>query len=417
MKISHNIKSIFQNSFWIFLSKIIIPACFFILTVVIARRLGAYALGNCAFVLTLFYVFELICCLGMDNLVIREVANDNQIAEKFLSSGVIIGFFSAFVCYFLMVGITFIGQYPLLTKKLIFIIGVGLFPGFINYLAESIFIGLEKSKYLFFGVLIKAIGILLFSLFFVLIGWKLYGVMLAIVIGYILSAVFLIGCFLREKIKIDKIIDKEFIKKFKDVFSTFFLINILVSIFYAVDIIIISKIVSIEDVGIYSIAKRAVRMGFVFVFSIVTALFPIISKTIFSKRNDFRIIYGKSLRLIFLLSFGLTMILILISAPFILFVYGDAYSKAIQLFRILSCNIIFLSLSFLFSRFIISAGQQSKDLLALGLSLGCLFILAPVFTYKWGITGMAYASLIAQIILCGIHYYILKQYVIVNLKE
>ena len=107
-------------------------------------------------------------------------------------------------------GISIVGQYPQETIKLIFIRGLVFFPGFINYLSESIFIGLEKSKHISFAVILRAVLMLFLSWLAVVIGWGLCGVMFAIVIAYSISAVFLISCLMSKGVKIGKIRDKEF---------------------------------------------------------------------------------------------------------------------------------------------------------------------------------------------------------------
>lgn len=68
----------FKNSVYIFLSKASFVFASFVMSVMVARKLGLVEFGIYSLALSLYAMFELLSSSGLDNVVIREVAQDNS---------------------------------------------------------------------------------------------------------------------------------------------------------------------------------------------------------------------------------------------------------------------------------------------------------------------------------------------------
>ena len=409
-------KSVLHNSISIFLSKSILHLSFFLLATLIVRKLGLAEFGKYSISISLYSIFELISLLGLDNFILREVSKDNSLAPKFLVNGLVLGLFSTAFFYLIVSFVSNLLFYPPEIKLIIYILSIALFPAFINTLCETLLISLQKAKYILYTSLLREAFMLLLSFVFLSVFPSLYLVMLAIIISRLIGGLVYIYFLAKNGIKIYTKIDPIFFKNIFKVVTAFALISILSNIFLEADILILSKTVAVAEVGIYSIAKKIMRLMFIFVYSIITALFPIISHKYYVSKEKFLSLYRVSFKVILLLSSFLVFITFLSVVWLIKIFFGKAFIDSVIVTKILIFSILPLSLSFLFSRFLIVSNRQNKDLLALCIGL-LLFIIAGILSaLKWSYTGMAFASVISITILFGIHYLFVKKYVISLLK-
>lgn len=294
--------------------------------------------------------------------------------------------------------------YPAEIKSIIYILSIALFPAFINTLCEALLISLQKARYILYTSLIRETFMLLLSFAFLFIFHSLYLVMLAIIISRLIGGLLYIYFLGKNSIKIHTRIDPIFFQNIFKVVTIFVLISILSTILLEADILILSKTTSVTEIGIYSIAKKIMRLMFIFVYSIITALFPIISHKYYVSKEKFLSLYRDSFKVIFLLSSFLVFITFSSSAWLIKIFFGKAFIESITVTKILIFSIVPLGLSFLFSRFLIIANLQKRDLLVLFIGLMSIIVLGISMSLSWGYIGMGIAVVVSSLILFGLHY-------------
>jgi len=408
--VSHT-KSIVKNSIAILSLKITLPISFFILAISIARILGPEEFGKYSLVLAIYCIFELISFLGLDNLVIREIAKEPANASRFLSNGILLGFFSTSICFLLMSIFSNVMGYSYDIKKAIYIIGFVLLPTFVNSLSEAIFIALEKAKYAFFVSFIRDLFMVSGGIFFLFRYHSIYLVLITIIIVRFLSSFFFVYLLIRHNIKLSLKIDFTFIHNIARIISTFVLIAILANIFLEIDIIILSKIRDMAEVGFYSVAKKFMKMGFLFIFSFVTALFPIISKTFKLSKDTFYKLCSMIFKYTLMFIFPIIIAINFLSSDVIFLFFGKDFVASVIILRILIWSLIPLSMIFLQSRILIAADHQNKDLCALAIGLIISVTLIITLTLKWGYFGTSLAVLISTVTSSILYCYMVSKYV------
>ena len=415
------LKSVFRNSTPIFLSKSVLSISFFLLAILIVRRLGLTEFGKYSICISLYSIFELVSFLGLDNFILREVSKDLSQASKFLSQGLILGIFSTAFFYLATLLISNLMFYPSEIKSIIYVLSIALFPAYINTLCEVLFISVQKAKYVFYVSLVREIFLLLLSIMFLFIFHSLYLVMLAIIISRIIGGLLYFYFLAKIGIKASLGIDPVFFKNICKVIPTFVLISIFSTIFLEADMLILSKTTAIADVGIYGIAKRILRMMFIFTYSIITALFPVISHSYHVSKWQFLSLFRTSFKNIFFLSSSLVVIALLFSPCFISIFFGKDFIHSVSVTRVLVFSIVPLSLIFLFSRFLIVANCQRQDLLALVIGLVSIVLLGISMSLSWGYIGMSIAVVISTVILFSAQYLFVQADVIkptlIHLRE
>lgn len=411
LRLTGFIKGTLRNSISISLASILASVSLFILTFLVARKLGPGEFGGFSIGLSLFAIFEFISRLGLDNLLIREISKEESRVGVFFYHGILLGAISTSVCLVALIVTGIFLRYPWEVQRLIYAVGLLLLPYFLNFLSETICIALQKAQFALYTALVREAVMLILSIVFLAVGRNIL---------YVIAAIFLSRCigllvfgyfFYRIKVKPILHLDTVFIKNLLRILPVFIFISIIFSLFWEIDIIILSKIVTLSEVGIYSIAKKLVRANFILLYGVATALFPVISYAFTSSKEEFKRLYALSMRYIFLLSVFMVLAMLWGIPIFIRLFLGSRFIDSIPITKILVWSIIPWSLSFLLSRFLIAGGRQDKDLLALSIGLVSLTILGIALSYKSGVVGMSLAIIISLIILVCMHYFFVKKYV------
>jgi O-antigen/teichoic acid export membrane protein len=386
----------YKNSLYIVLSKSSFVVAAFCISVMAAKKLGLHGFGVYSLVFSLYMMFELIVTLGVDNIVIRETASDHSKAKIFFTHGAAIGILSSLVCFFLLIMTGQFMQYPNEIKIAILQMGNLLFPSFLYFLLEALLIALQRPKDMLVGALCRDVSAVGMGAFILSAGGGLYGLIEAMFIARFIGLTVLLHFFSKQyTIEWSSSIDLSFLKKFLKLIPTFFGIGILAGIFLEIDTIVLSKFLSIPELGLYTLAKRIMRVGNVFYYSVVTAFFPLISQVLNSNKERLALFRRIKWTLGILI---VSLILIaLITAPFVIRIFfGREYLPAVSYLQILIWAWIPLSLALLTSRFLIAGHKQDKDLLSVILGLVCLIISGICFSLKWQGMGMAVAFVLSS---------------------
>lgn len=97
--------TVLKNSGWLFLDRFIRALLGLIIGAWVARYLGPSQFGKLAFYIALISLFQTICSLGIDGVVVREIAKTSNRANIILGTSFWFRFMSGFICWFLvMVG-------------------------------------------------------------------------------------------------------------------------------------------------------------------------------------------------------------------------------------------------------------------------------------------------------------------------
>ena len=152
------------------------------------------------------------------------------------------------------------------------------------------------------------------------------------------------------------------------------------------------------ETGLYTSAMIIAKLPAFFIFPIITALFPIISKSI--SENDMQsteVNILKALRLILIIALPLSLIIIATSDKCIVFLYGSKYLEASNALKVLLLGGIFLSIKVLMFSVIIASGRPWY-IIMLGLFSLLIEVTSLVIFIHWnGIIGAAMASTVTHL--------------------
>lgn len=174
--------------------------------------------------------------------------------------------------------------------------------------------------------------------------------------------------------------------------------GLLGSLMINTDIILIGFFLSAKEVGVYSAADRPMQLLYLLPSILATSVFPTLSRIAHKNLGKTKEVMEKILSLAYMISIPLVAGGIVLGGDIIRVIFGNQYTEGVLSFRIL-----LLTLSFNFAAVILSnaifAHDKQKDLVKFA-ALGGLsnLTLDLILIPRFGITGSAVATLLAQII-------------------
>lgn len=365
--------------------------------------------GLYAWVVSIAMLLEVFAELGTSSSLIRFLSEstakkDNAASAfyfKYLFKRKVLGvfFISILIMVFADAISVFVFNKPYLAFPMRFSLAILIAYTLFSFL-QNTFLALKENKYIFYSNLLSQgllkialmISLVLFlnSFFGALVG---YAVSLALACLYFLVVLRKKFSFLFVK---EKKIDSKRIREYANYcfFSGFALI-VLVNI----DLMMISALLAIENVGFYSIAMSLLT-AFSTIFPILV-IFPIFSELAVKSKENFASVFDLFFKYLLFLLIPISVGLFFISTPLVHVLYPSAYESVVS--RLLAALSPIVLLNGLYSFLVIIYGALERaDLGAKVTGIAVLIdIVANFFFINWfGIIGAAIATLIAYCVIC-----------------
>ena len=389
-------KKIAANTTFILAGNVVVKILALFVSVYLARYLGVEYFGEYNFVITYMTFFIFLVNFGLDPILIRNLSRPNSNADHLTSNIFIIRVITSFFSIILSIALIYFLGYPDETIVYVSVLSVILLFQGISYLFESVFHANLKMHY-------SAIGLIISKSFysagaFLLIAMNrtlLDFFYLYIVAEAIRTAVSIYYSrnFIHIKLNIDWNLWKSLFKECLPFIASYALFII----YYRIDILMLSKMEGIFDVGIYSSAYRLVDPILFIPTALASTLMPLMSKEYVNDILKLKQLYSAGSKYILLLMLPLTIALFFFSEVIIHLLYTENYYPAIITFQILALSLVFNSLNSIQNSLLIASNRQKVNTMSIGfccvLNVILNLILIPIYSYN----GAAIATLISVI--------------------
>lgn len=381
-----------------------------ILTVFVARMLGASELGVYSIVMAWSAFLVPLTSLGLNNIVVRQmVKNDTghdamTMLYSAISMRLVLGLLGGCVmlaAFYLLYPAMFSGNIAVAIPVLFLLqmfIGFVLFEFYLNYQGTFRTVAYVKSaiSLLSFGVKLA----LLFS------GFGIASLLLLTGIEFFVVGVAQYLIYKRKHLPFkdgesrwpgyrprwfNLTQAKQLLKR-----SSWLWVSGIVSVIYLkIDIVMIGSMAGTEQAGIYAAASRLSELWYVFPATLAARYYP---DMIRAHQQGWAPYYLKLRRfalLFFCTAFAIAVVMSLLAPWIISLLFGDAFASAVDVLRIHIWAGCFIFVRYLISQHLLITEQEPLSLLshAVGalLNVGLNFWLIP----KMGIVGAAWATLIS----------------------
>ncbi len=395
------VKLIAKNTTLILVSQISLLVMSFFTLIYMARYLGVGNFGILSLGLSMGGIFAVIVDLGLGTLMIREVARNKLMADKYIPNVTLMKVLLSFFTFGLVALIVNLIRYPEIVSVVIYIITLSTIINTFSVILTSIFQANQKMTYVSISTILNGAAMLLGTLIGIYYHFDLIYFASLYIISNILVFVFIT---LSYKLKFNfpeiKINWNLWVPTIKEAWP--FAITSLSGMIYTyIDSILLSIIIGTVAVGWYSAAYRFMLMVLFIPSAMNTVIFPMMSKYFKSSNNTIRMINEKYFKYMIIIGIPLGFGTTLLANKIIILIYGVGYTQSIIALQILIWTMVF---TFTGASFVQVLQSINKQLIITKISGICVIIniilnliLIPKFSY----IGASIATVITEVILVG----------------
>ena len=403
------VQRVAKNTGIVIVGNVIFRLISLFVTIYLARYLGTVGFGKYSFVFAYLAFFGVITDLGLQQILVREMARDKSVAPKIIGNAFIIRLILTVFAVILSIIIITLMSYPSDTTSYIYIASFTLlFLSFSDFY-RTIFEANLRMEY-------NIIARLVFKVLSAgLIFWVIFshGTLMQVMIVLVFSEM--------VKMLISHSFSRKFVKpQFQIDFSLWkylfreslpiALSSVVMVIYYQIDMVMLSIMQGDVAVGIYSAAHKLFDPLLLIPNALMMSLFPIMSEA-FKTSND-RLIksYRLSLKYLLIIALPIAIGITLVADKVILLIYGAEFANSTTVLQILIWGLLFIFPNSIMLNLLISIDKQKLHTYSMGLcviaNVTLNLLLIPILSYN----GAAIATLVTNVVLLIASFYFISRY-------
>lgn len=368
----------------------------FVLIIFVARYLGSEGMGKFSFLISIFWLFQTIASMGLQPYFVREVSKNKELSSKYLMHIAFLSLLAAILMSLVMIAFVHIAKYEMDICQATYFMGFGLLVNTINLVFHGMFIAHERAEFVLIGTTLENVSKLLVGMALLFMGEGIV-TLVAVIAGAPIIGLFLNSYLYHKKIAaLSNKIEWDFCKFIAKQIPTFSGISLFNALFWNADVLLLSKIGSMEAVGFYSASLRIVGMIKLILQSYKTAIQPIAAKTFKISIEEFQDFCLKSLHYIFLITMPICIGGTLLADKIIVLFFSEEFFSSAQLLKIQIWLLIPYGMALVFASFLIASHHQKVDLRINIVSSLSLIGLCLVLIPRFGAMGAAVSVVSAQ---------------------
>ncbi len=384
----------FKNTGFLFSGNAISAVISFVITIYIARILPISDFGSYITVISFVSLFGIFTDFGINTVIIREGAKKPEDTHKLIFSTMGLKLLMSLATMFAVIVFALLTPYSLEVKVLIVLMSVTLVMGGVGSMFSAVFNIYQDMKYISIIQIAERITFATLAFVFLIAGFGVPGVVLAIIIAAFTSLI--LNFIISRRIN-------DFKLNFRPIFNRailtpavwFGLAGMLGFIWQRIDTIMISLLSNMTQVGLYTPAVNYVGIGDMAVIALTSAFFPIITKAAherkISKKELFK--YFGYFAVAGLVAVGVTYAF---GGQVMVFAFGPKFADSIVFINILiigfAVNLVTIPTSLLLDATDLQKVHVINATYLTGVNIGLNWILIPTI----GALGAAYATTISQ---------------------
>ncbi|MEK6946821.1 MAG: flippase, partial [Nanoarchaeota archaeon] len=330
------VRSIYRNLLFLSSGEIISKILQFVLMVYAARILDQASFGKFSFALSLSFIAIITADLGINQLLIREIAREKGDANKYFINAFIVKLIFALITWVFIIILLNTLNYPKDTRYVVYLILAFTIISTFTDLFYSVFRAFEK---MFYDSLIKILRMIILASLGLYVLFNGYGVMIFSAVFIAVEALMVcIACIIAQKKFIKIKLDINF-KFMKDIVKTAFPLGMAFffsSIYFYIDSVMLSKMRGDVEVAIYSVAYN-LALAILFIPAVYTnAIYPVMSRYYKTSKENLIYLYKKSFKYLYIIGLPISAGLYILASRIIVFFYGTPYKGSVIALQIIS---------------------------------------------------------------------------------
>ncbi len=398
LKLGASGRAIGSNFAWLVADKIMRLIIGLLVSAWVARYLGPEQFGVLAYALTFIAIFQAIALLGLDNLVVRDLAAHPLQAHKYLGTTIGLRCASATASYIMVVTIA-----ALLNKgddhafTVISIVGLIIFFQ-ISDVIDLWFQSQLQSRRTVLAKWVSYVLTAIIKIFLILSGAGLIAFAMAAVIEAAL-ALFALSIAYRllrtsTRWRWSTSVAIELLKQAWPLLIS----GLSILLYMRISVIFLRESAGNSAVGIYTVGVTLSELWYFIPMALATSLAPYISRKRIEGGEDYKRVIYKAFSIMWILSFTVVTFNVLTAKYWVALLYGEQYKISAEIFALHAFTFVPVCLGVMQSIWMINEGRSklalyqaiSGAIVALSLN----FILTPTH----GAYGAAAATVVSQFV-------------------
>ncbi len=401
--------TIFKNTIALAVPNVLNPFISFALILIISRYSGVSGLGEYSLVLAYIGIFGTLASLGLADLVVREVARKPGDIHLYLFNAGVFGIVSSSLAIAVMNLMILSMKYPPEVVQASFIASFSLVASTgITYL-EAIFRSVERSKYIALTFVIENAVKVSVSIMLLLNGFGIPALFIVVVAARFSALALLSYFYMKVLGKPGLKFDRKIFRNLASEAPTFTSIAIFSTIHLSLDSIMLSKLKSLDAVGIYSSADRLLTICKTVPTAFAAALLPFFTR---ERQNGLAALKNQvetTLRYLSILLIPIVVGTFVLADQFILLIYGNKFATAGQVLRFHIISLIPFSTVFMLAQVLIATDNQRVDLMINIVAAVANFTLNLILIPPYAEMGAVLATLGSIVIFNELQYYYVRK--------
>jgi len=401
------LRRFFRNTSVLIAANALQPILSFYLVVTISRVLNVDGLGAYSTVFNYQAIFQIFAGFGLKNLLTRNVAQQQNTLGRYLRQGSLIVLPFSLLSMLGLIALTAMLDYSAPVFWATVVVSLSLIAAALTDVCEGVLAGIERLHIIGYSAVLENILRVVVSLFFLFNGYGLLALAGVFVVSKFVKAAFYYWYIHRYVAPISGRTPRPESGNWLAIWPlirqarVFALTMMCVTVYWKIDVSILSKIAGMEAVGLYSAAYRFLMIMLVVVDSFVNSLFPIISNYYHAAGatgGNFDFACRKGLQLLLVLILPAALSLSLLAPQIIELIYGAKYAGAAPVLRILIWVVVPYAVSQIFAYALVASNNQRYDLFVNAASMLTNFALNWWLIERFGYLGAAWAAVLAILV-------------------
>jgi O-antigen/teichoic acid export membrane protein len=385
------------------------PLLSMVLVAVVSRWLGAEDLGRYTLASAFLYFFNTIAPLGLYAIVTRDGARDRAALGALLAGSLVLGAASGLVATVAMAALVRALGYDPATGAVLVLASLTVLPGAVATLYEGAFTAAERMEYIAASSGADAALKVVLGVGAVAAGAGLPGVMVAAIVARVASVAVAIVLGYRLDLRLGWRVERALVRRLAAAAPTFLLIAIFATLFWRIDVFMLSRLGTVEDVGYYGAAWRLLELVMVVPQSFCLALYPQVAD---AARGDARALDGLAdvaRRYLSAVSLPLAACATVVAGPVMALLYGAPFAAAAPTLAVLMWTLVPYGWVRYNAYVLVAADRQHVDL-ALNVAMAAANVaLNLVWIPAYGPFGAALATLVTVCAYAGAQRWYLRR--------
>lgn len=387
---------IFQNIFWMIFSKGFNIIISFVVGLFTIKYLGAENFGRFSYSYSIIGFFSIFIVFGLKDVVIKELANNDDKIQKIIGNVIIVQIIVALICLICTIAFALITESKEeVNKQLILILSITYLLIPLNSFSFIFETKLQGRKVVL-GANMALVCASVFKILVVVFKLNILVYSLAALSEVLINATYLTFLFYSHNYKVKFKIDFSIIFPIFKIATPVAISTISIWLYMRLDQILIRHLSTATEMGIYATSSRFTESLYFIPMVIQSSFLSILVK---KRKESITIFYSflkKMIRIQLLVSIIVSILFYFLIRILVIFYLGNKFLMVINVSSILIFNLLFLSVAIIRSTFMYIYNLVYLFVPITIISLVINILLNIYLLPRYGAIGCAFAILITQ---------------------